>query len=134
MCPPKYRPDAHPIWWVEAGTYEVPKVVRFIWLPASGELRVGVQIRHALQRPVGHAYPLAAWLRGFSFAIDKCLVLRTYHWPEHRYDWFNAAHARLDLKVSRSFLRVLRPHMPARTLVFDRADYQFLRQRFAHLS
>jgi hypothetical protein len=134
LMPPPWAPERHPLWWVEHDTRKLPPIVRFIWSPLSGELRVDVQCRHVLLLPWGHKYPIEAWLRGFCFQQDRCIVLRTYFWAEGAYDDYDESHARLDLRISRSFRRLLRPYMPPKTNVFDGADNAFLTTRYLHLS
>jgi hypothetical protein len=134
LMPPPWAPGTHPLWWAELDTKKAPPIIRFSWLPVTGELRVGVQCRHALQIPRNDNFPFSAWLRGFSFPQERCLVIRTYFWPVNADEAFDAAHARLDLRVARSFLKLVRPFMPPRTLVFDGADNEFLRRRFSHLA
>ena len=134
LVPPSWPEGQHPLWWVQDDSKRRhPKIIRFSWLPVTGELRVGVQFRHALQVR-GHEYPFEAWLRGFSFPQDRAIALRTYYWPQDAYDEFDRSHARLDLRVTRSFLRVLRPRLPDRTLVYLGVDNPFLRDRFGHLA
>jgi hypothetical protein len=125
--------DRLPLWWVEQGTLKTPPIIRFCWQPRTGELRVGTQFRHKLQI-MRHEFPFEAWLRGFSFQTEGVVALRTYFWPNGLYDEFDASHRRLDLRVTRSFLRVLRPHLPDRTILYDGVDNKFLLHRFSHLS
>ena len=132
MPPPWARTPPHPLCWVEDDTKKIPKIVRFIWLPITGEMRVGVQCRHALQVPHGHQHPLAAWLRGIYAPLNRCLVLGSYYWSASGDDAFGAEKEALHRGVSQQFLMLLRPHLPPRTLVYG-MDNEFLKQRFPHL-
>jgi hypothetical protein len=134
LVAPSWPADAHPLWWVEDdGKGSRPSIIRFAWRPATGELRVGTQFRHALQVR-GRKYPFEAWLRGFSFPRDRAIALRPYHWPIDAYEEFGAAQRRADLRVSRSFLKAIRPLLPDRVLIYLGVDNGFLKDRFGHLS
>jgi hypothetical protein len=134
LIPPSWPEGEHPLWWAEDdGRSTIPPIVRFTWLPVTGECRVGLQPRHKLQ-VLGHEYPFEAWLRGFSFPRDRAIAMRGYHWPADLYETYGPAQRRIDLRVSRSFLKVIRPHLPDRTLVYVGVDNAFLRDRFGHLS
>ncbi len=132
LVPPTSPPERHPLFWAEDDRRRaVPEVIRFVWLPTTGELRVGLQLRHDLQL-LGHAAPPAAWLRGYSFPHDGAIALGRYHWPDGPADAWDAAHGRLNLRVARSFVRAVRPHLPERTLVYLDADDRSLADRFGH--
>jgi len=133
LVPLPDSPEAFPLWWhaAEGGR---PRIVRFVWLPMTGEARVGCQPRHALMLPSGGSYPFEAYLRGFAFPRDSAVALRTYFWPADHYDEFDRAHAALDRRVAGAFLRLLRPHLPRGTAVHTGIDNRFLRSRYGHLS
>lgn len=134
LAQPQETPQIFPLWWHEIATGSLPRIVRFIWLPTDGEMRIGLHWRHKLMLPKDAPYPLEAYLRGFSFPCDQALALRSYYWPKDAYDDFDRSHAILDRRVAGAFLWGLRPSIPRGTKIFTAVDNRFLRDRFGHLS
>jgi hypothetical protein len=134
LAPPPWAPIPHPLLWWEDGCKKRPEVVRFSWLPVTGDLFVGVQMRHALQIPRDGEYPFAAFLRGFYFPHLTELAVRTYFWGEGPYDWWDESHHRLDTHVAFVFLHLIRPSLPRDVKSFVSVDNRFLKERYGHLA
>jgi hypothetical protein len=66
----------HPFFWVNQYG-EKPSVIRWVWNPHTGEMRVGDQMSHAMMIS-SKDMSFDNWLRGFYFPAKKEIAIRPF--------------------------------------------------------
>lgn len=111
LVPPKNKAAAHPFLWNDPNTQKPPEVIRWVWSPTTGEMRLGPASHHAEQ--IGRdQIPFDGWVRGFYFPARKQIAVRPYFWPQGPYDDWDASHAELNDQVRNTITNVLRSAVP----------------------
>ena len=111
LVPPVRQSAAHVLLWTLDGCRR-PPYLRWAWHPVSGHLVAGRLHHHYQQIPRDPQRPFESWLRGFVFAEEAIVPIRTYFWPLTPYDEFDKEDAQQDQTVSSAFTQLVRPSLP----------------------
>ena len=101
----------NPFLWLNPFTNKPPDVIRWIWSPETGEMRLGMETFHGEQ--IGKNSKLFdSWVRGFYFPKTNKFAVRPFYWPEGAYDYWDKDHRMLNAVIMDATSKILKNIMP----------------------